>query len=511
MEERVCGRRRARRTELGEEPVDGRLALGERHGRRPRLSDPSEQEEEKQRLVRRAFTAAPPHPHPEQAEEIRLLPPARRFRMALEELGPTFVKFGQILSSRRDFVTEPVYNELRKLQDQVAPFPGAQAKEILEKELGRPLDQVFTEFEELPVASASLAQVHRATLHSGEKVAVKIQRPGIHPVIEVDVAILLDVARFLERHVEELTVLNPLGVVREFAKTLSDELDFTNEAQNMERFAKQFRGNRNIKVPHVHHELTTERALTMEFVAGSHVNDIPELRRHDVDPVRLAERMSKLIFQQMFQFGFFHGDPHPGNMSILPGGVTVLYDYGMMGNLTRPFREDIAAMILGLVEKDSRMVMRSLLGMSEQGFADDPRKLESDVQVFATRYLDKPLKELHLGFVLNRLLDLLMEHKLRMKADFYLGIKALSRVANVEKVDAGPKGVVLAFRDNQFNNPEGLIGFIREQGASAKIRNDKSGQKLVLLEDWDTPEERLKGTAKILRRLARIAGQAKAA
>ncbi len=371
---------------------------------------------------------------PSRHGDLNHQPPAVRFRMALEELGPTFVKFGQILSSRRDLINESFYQELHKLQDQVPPFPGEEAKKIIERELNHPIDELFQEFDIHALAGASIAQVHQAVLLNGKVVAVKVQRPEITKVIEIDLAILADVARFLDRHVEEISVLNPVGIVQEFAKTLSAELDFTNEARNMERFAEQFRGNRTIRVPKLYNELTTERVLTMEFLKGYPVDQPNQLREHNISPITLSERMSKLLFQQMFEFGFFHGDPHPGNITILLHGVACLYDYGMMGILSPTFREDIATMILGLIEKDQRKVTRSLLGMSETGFADDLRKLESDVETFAEQYLDRPLKDLKLGFVLNRLLDVLMAHKLRMKSDFYLGVKALAQVEAIGEI-----------------------------------------------------------------------------
>ncbi len=370
---------------------------------------------------------------PDRAGNADHSPAAERFRMALEELGPTFVKFGQILSTRRDLVSEAVVNELSKLQDQVPSFPGSEARRILESELQRDLEEVFLEFDIHPVASASMAQVHRGVLRNKEVVAVKIQRPDIGPLIQRDLEILMDVARFLEKHVPQYAVLNPLGIVREFGKTILQEQDFLNEAKNMDRFAKQFRRNKTIRIPKVFHEHTTSRVLTMEYFAGWRIDDPAELRRHKVDPVQLAHRCSRFIFQQMFQFGFFHGDPHPGNLTILPGGVLGLYDYGMMGTLSHDFREDIANMIYGLTEKDARLVTRSLLGMSEEGYASDPRKLELDVESFAEQYLDVPLKDLNLGFVLNRLLDLLMEHRLKMLSDFYLGVKALTQVEAIGK------------------------------------------------------------------------------
>ncbi len=365
---------------------------------------------------------------PAKQTELHDLPPPVRFRMVLEELGPTFVKLGQILSTRRDLVNEQFVQELHKLQDEVKPFPGKEACRVIEEELERPIHEIFKELDEKPAASASMAQVHRAVLKSGEIVAVKVQRPDIAETIAVDLAIMLDVAKFFDKHVEEIAVLNPVGVVREFSKTLWAEQDFTNEARNLDRFAKQFRGNRNIRVPKLHHKLSTDRVMVMEFITGLPIDQPGKLRAHHIDPVKLSERISKLIFQQMFEYGFFHADPHPGNMTILPGGMLCLYDYGMMGMLNPTFREDIATMVLGLVEKDNRMVTRSLLGMSEQGFADDPKKLEMDVEAFSEHYLDRPLKDLKLGFVLNRLLDVLMQHKLRMLSDFYLGIKALSQV-----------------------------------------------------------------------------------
>jgi len=356
---------------------------------------------------------------------------AIRFRLALEELGPTFVKFGQILSSRRDIIDEELHNELRKLQDQVPPFPASEARTIIQEELQQPIQNIFKTFQDVPVASASIAQVHRATLPNGKVVAIKVQRPHIQETIQADLKILATLARLIEKYVEELSVFDPEGVVHEFSKTLLDELDFTIEAENMDRFARQFKADHHIKVPHPYPSLSTSRVLTMEFISGYRVTEPETLRKHDIDPVKLSHDISRLIYKQMFQFGFFHGDPHPGNMTVLPIGITALYDYGIMGNLSPQFRTDIANMVLGLTRKDHKLVILSLLGMSEKGFVKDARKLESDTGIFVEHYLNKPLRELKFGFVFNRLLDLLREHELKMKPNFYLGIKALMQVEDI--------------------------------------------------------------------------------
>ena len=364
-------------------------------------------------------------------------PPQERLRLALEELGPTFIKFGQILSSRRDLVDDAYYEELTKLQDNVPTFPGRLAKEIFAREIGKSVGQAFLEFDEKPLAGASIAQVHRAVTLEGVPVAVKVQRPDIRPVIEQDLSILVDLSKFLEQHVPDFASLNPVAVVREFAETLLKELDFTHEAGNAERFADQFRGNPAIKVPKLFREMSGERILTMEFIAGQSVTKTEALRSHGIDPVVLAESISGLIYEQVFTHGFFHGDPHPGNMAIIPskdvscGGVLGLYDYGMMGAFSPSFRSNLAQLIAGLGEKDNRQVMLALIDLSESGNVEDFDRMLRDVEDFSDKYLNKPLSEINLSLVLNNLLELLRAHRLRMKGSFYLGIKALSQVEAV--------------------------------------------------------------------------------
>jgi ubiquinone biosynthesis protein len=355
-------------------------------------------------------------------------PLPERMRLALEELGPTFIKFGQIVSSRRDLVNDEYYVELCKLQANVPTFPAKQARKIIAEELGSPVDRLFAQFDDEPVGSASIAQVHSAVLRNGTMVAIKVQRPDIEKVIELDLAILRDLARFAERHVPEMAVLNPVGVVEEFSATLLKELDFTNEAKNAERFAQQFEDNEWIKVPEIFRDYTTARVLTMEFLTGHPVDDREKLERAKIDPVELADHITELIYAQIFEYGFFHGDPHPGNMLVLNGGVTGLLDYGMMGSFTPAFRSSIAHLIAGLADKNHQQVMRSILEMSEEGYTGDTTQMLADVEEFSGTHLNQPLREIKLGVVLNKLLELLRNNHLRMKGSFYLGIKALTQV-----------------------------------------------------------------------------------
>lgn len=355
-------------------------------------------------------------------------PLPERMRLALEELGPTFIKFGQIVSSRRDLVTDEYYQELCKLQAGVPPFPTREAKKIIAQELGSRVDELFARFDDEPVGGASIAQVHAAVLRDGNMVAIKVQRPGIESVIELDLAILRDLARFAEKHVPEMSGLNPVGVVEEFSATLIKELDFMNEAVNAERFAQQFEDNPWIKVPKIYRDLSTTRVLTMEFLNGRPVNDPEALRKGGIDPIELSEHISEIIYEQIFTHGFFHGDPHPGNMLVVKDGATGLLDYGMMGSFTPPFRSSIAHMIAGLAEKNHQQVMRSILEMSEEGYAADTTKMLTDVEEFSGTHLNRPLKDIKLGVVLNKLLEMLRNNHLRMKGSFYLGIKALTQV-----------------------------------------------------------------------------------
>lgn len=349
-----------------------------------------------------------------------------RIRMALEDLGPTFVKLGQILSTRPDLVPVSLIHELSKLQDDVPPFPASQVTAIIESELSMSVADVFERFDTIPYAAASIGQVHRARFKTGEEVIVKVQRPNIKQMIEVDLEILLHLATLVERHIEDWEIYRPTRIVEEFARVIEKEIDYTVEASYAERFARQFIGNHTIYVPRIFREFSTQRILTMEYVTGIKASDIDRLDGGGYDRKIIADRGADLLLQQVFTYGFFHADPHPGNILILPDNVICYLDFGMMGWVDRQSREDIADMVYALVERNESGVVDALLRIVEGEEEPDRRALEADISNFMELYLYKSLKDIRIEAILQQLLDLITHYRLILPFDRFLMIKALS-------------------------------------------------------------------------------------
>jgi ubiquinone biosynthesis protein len=242
-----------------------------------------------------------------------------RARLALEDLGPTFIKFGQIMSNRPDLMPEDLILELKKLQESVPAFPGETARQLLEEELNAPIDSLFSDFSIAPIAAASISQVHHATLPSGESVAVKVQRPNIEQVIKTDLEIMFHFASLAEKHIEGMETIDPAAMVKEFERSIIQELDFTVEASHIETFSRKFSGDETVYVPRVYVDYTTKRVLTMEFIDGIKRSDRETLVQTGLDPKLIAAHGADSILKQVFEHGFFHADPHPGNMRILRG------------------------------------------------------------------------------------------------------------------------------------------------------------------------------------------------
>ena len=364
-------------------------------------------------------------------EQIARLSRPERLRLVFEELGPTFIKLGQLLSTRPDLIPAEYLDELARLQDEVPPFSLAEVHAIFREELGRSPDEVFHYFDADPLAAASIGQVHRARLDSGAEVVVKVQRPDIENVIAVDLEILAHLAGLMEQYLEEVQGHRPTAIVQEFARSLSREIDFAVELANVQRFARQFKNNTAIHVPLVYPELSTQRVLVMEYVLGIKASMAGQLREQGYDLPLIAERGATLVMEQIFVHGFFHADPHPGNLFILPDNVVCFIDFGQMGRLSRKDREDFTDLVLDLVAGDERTVVEGVLKVTVQLGEVDRESLARDLGGLVDLYLYRPLGELEAGRILQDLLDLVTRHKLTFKPAFYQMMKALSTVEGV--------------------------------------------------------------------------------
>lgn len=364
-------------------------------------------------------------------EEIEKLSRAKRFRLALEELGPTFVKLGQVLSTRPDLISPEYLHELAELQDNVPPFSFAEVEEIFLMETGKKPHELFLEFNKQPMAAASIGQVHWGRLQDGNEVVIKVQRPDIENIIAVDLEILAYLASLMEQYLEELQGHRPSAVVGEFARSLSLEIDYMFEVANIQRFARQFRDNKSIYVPLVYADLSTERILTMEYIKGIKASKVATLRSQGYDLHLIAERGANLVMEQVFVHGFFHGDPHPGNIFILPGDVICFLDFGMMGRISRQDREDFTDLMLSIVTKNDRKITAGVLSITTPFGKLDHAALSRDLGDLLERYMYLPLKDLQAGKILRELLDLVQRHKLSIKPNLYLMIKALSTIEGV--------------------------------------------------------------------------------
>ncbi|RYZ71777.1 MAG: AarF/ABC1/UbiB kinase family protein, partial [Proteobacteria bacterium] len=253
--------------------------------------------------------------------------------MAFEELGPTFVKLGQVLATRPDLIPVEFVEEFKKLHDQVSPLPFSEIKRVLESQYGSTLDEIFAEINPVPLGSASIAQVHRAKLRDGSDVVVKVQRPGIERIIADDISILYYLAELLQKYVKETRIFNPIGIVDEFFRTLELETNFVIEANNIRRFIENFKDDTEVKIPHVYIELTGPRVLVLEFLKGIPLSQAAALEQEGVDRQTVMKAGLRAYFKQVFKDGLFHGDLHAGNLFILPGSRIGLIDFGIVGRL----------------------------------------------------------------------------------------------------------------------------------------------------------------------------------
>ena len=359
-----------------------------------------------------------------------------RIRFFLEELGPTFVKMGQFASTRSDVIPEDIIQELEKLQDQVPPNPYPDVKAIIEQELGTPTEELFKEFHEIPLGSASIGQVHYAVLKSGEKVAVKVQRPNIEQVIKTDLEVLQQLAVLAEFRLKWAARYQIKGIVEEFSKALLAELDYTLEARNADKIARQFTDDPNIRIPDVYSDYSTKKVLTMEYVDGIKLNKIEELHQKGYDTKVVAERFTRAVFHQVFIEGFFHGDPHPSNISALPGNKILFMDFGMVGRLTPEMKGHFGTLVIALMRQSSDGIIKAITRMGLVPDDVDIQLLREDVDQLREKYYDIPLSKVSIGEPVNDLFSIAHQYHIQLPSELtLLGKTLLTMEGIVEKLD----------------------------------------------------------------------------
>ena len=356
-------------------------------------------------------------------EELARLEPPARVRRVLEELGPTFIKLGQILATRVDLFPPEWISEFSRLQDAAPAAPFAELRAQLTEDLGEPPEAVFPRVESEALAAASLAQVHRAWLADGTAVILKVRRPGIRPIVEADVRLLSRLAEIVEAEAPDLRCYRPREVIRQFALSLRRELDFCSECRSAERIAANFAAHTEIVVPRIHWKWTSERLNVQDFVEGIPGRDISTLEASGLDRKMLARRGADAVLKMILEDGFFHADAHPGNVFYLPDNRIAFIDFGMVGRLSEERRYQLAVLLHGLVGHDAGTVAGVLQDWSD-GAEADGETLKAEIDAFVDRYRGAALGELDLGAMLSDLVAILREHRLALPPELALLIKA---------------------------------------------------------------------------------------
>jgi len=351
---------------------------------------------------------------------IEFRPVSQRLKLALEELGPTFIKIGQVLSTRGDLLSDAFTKELAKLQDSVKPEPFASLKKIIESEIG-PIDKIFEDFDKEPVGSASIAQVYRAKFQ-GNEVIIKVRRPRIEEIIETDIAILKRIASIMERNISYIRERRPKELVETFARTIHRELDFLNEVNNIEKFRENFQNDNRIYLPKIYREISTSKVLIQEHIDGIKISDIARMKENGINPKVVAENGATIFLKQIFIHGFFHADPHPGNLFVKDGNVITPIDFGMVGRITTRMKEQLTDFLLGIIERNPDTIVRSLkkIGIIENGF--EPELLKEDILYVLDKFEGRSLKQISVSEFISDINRVIRKYHIRIPQDLlYLG------------------------------------------------------------------------------------------
>lgn len=363
-----------------------------------------------------------------------------KMRLVCEELGPTFVKFGQILSNRPDLVPLELTFELEKLQDNVPPMSESAAKQVVETELKDKVENLFAWFEPMPFASASMAQVHKVTLNSGKRIALKIQRAGIQEIIIEDIKVMYKIADVLERKIPAVRNFDPVGLVKNFEDSILKELDFVHESINVQRFynnlAKDDSLDQFAQAPRVYPAFTTPKVLALEFISGIKIDKINELIAKEFDTKVIARRLAISYFKQIFEYGFFHADPHPGNLLVVPNGHICYLDFGMMGSMLPRDISIFGKLFISITNKDVKNIIKALQQLSNNAPIPDMRSFEFDINEFVEKYYVRDIQENEMSTILLELKDIIIVHGLKVPTYFFLFARSLVTLEGViDKLD----------------------------------------------------------------------------
>jgi len=369
------------------------------------------------------------------AEEEKLLMPSRweRLRIVLEELGPTYIKLGQLLSNRPDILPEPLIKELERLQDEVPPFDVVVAKEIIESELGQPMHEHFIYFDEKPIGSASIGQVHRARLKSGEDVVVKVQRPTAKKQILADLSLIREFVKLTENYFAKSGILNPLEIVDTFAKSLLSELDYHNEAKHLDQFRRLYKDFEKFYIPKPYRDLTTQKVITIEFVSGCKVTDVQTLQSWGLSPSSIAHNGLDIYLKQIFDYGIFHADPHPGNILIRPNGAIALIDFGMVGKLMQSQRFAFAGIFISLANRDAKSMATNLRRLSVDHGIEDMKAFEYDLNDLIQDYVVLEYEEMTVKDFTARIQKLAFKFRLKIPGTIFLILRSLAMLEGIAK------------------------------------------------------------------------------
>jgi predicted unusual protein kinase regulating ubiquinone biosynthesis (AarF/ABC1/UbiB family) len=454
----------------------------------------------------------------DEKRQVRRRKEAVWIRETLLALGPTFIKVGQLFSTRADIFPTEYVEELSKLQDKVPAFSYEQTRSIIETDFGKPIYELYRNFDPIPLAAASLGQVHRAQLHSGEEVVVKVQRPGLQKLFHIDLEILKGIARYFQRHPKWGQGRDWMGIYAECCKILYEEIEYLNEGRNADAFRRNFRNEDWVRVPRVFWRYASPRVLTLEYVPGIKISHYEALEAAGLDRKELAKLGARAYLQQILDSGFFHADPHPGNLAVSPEGALIFYDFGMMGQIQAITREKLMGVFFGVAQKDGDRVVQALIDLGALAPAEDMGPVRRSVQFMLDNFMDKPMETQSFSAISDDLYEIAYGQPFRFPATFTFVMRAFSTLEGVGKgLDpdfnfmevARPFAMQLMSNGGPTGDVNGILGELSRQ--AVQVSNSALGLPRRIEDTLDKLERgdirvrvRSSETDRILRRLSGV-------